>query len=250
MQPPIFFAPPESIADNLIDLPAEEARHAVAVLRLKQGTLVIVIDGLGTAYRGEIVQLRPRLAEVQVKIHDTVRGFGEPAVRLTLAAGMSTASKFDTIVEKGTEVGVTRFVPLLTDKSKIRVDDEKKARNKTRRLERVAMAATKQCRRSYRPDIADARGLSQFLKESTDDTVKLCFHPDQSAIALEKIAIEELPKRVTVLIGPESGFSPEEIAMVKDAGFQLVHIGRRILRTETAGPLAAALVLYRLGELR
>lgn len=250
MQPPLFYAPPESISENIISLPADEARHAASVLRLKQGAVVIVVDGLGVAYRGEIRELKPRAAVVDVQIRDTIRGFGEPAVRLTLAAGLSTAAKFDTIIEKGTEVGVTRFVPLITEKSKVRLDDPKRARNKARRLERVALAATKQCRRSFRPEIAEPRSLESFLHESQEDTLKLCFHPDNSAMPLDQNPLAELPRRATVLVGPESGFSSDEIEMITSAGFRLVSLGRRILRTETAGPLAAALVLYSLGELR
>ena len=250
MQPPLFYAPPDSITDNMIVLPSSEARHAATVLRLTQGSLVIVIDGLGTAYRGEISRLKPRAGTVEIQIHDVIRGFGEPAVRLTLAIGLSTASKLDTIVEKGTEIGVSRFVPLLTEKSKVRLEDEKKAHNKTRRLERVALAATKQCRRSYRPDIAEPRRLDEFLEETVEDTVKLCFDAGESALPLDQTPVDHLPKRATILVGPESGFSPSEVRTATSRGFQLVHLGRRVLRTETAGPLAAALVLYRLGELR
>ena len=250
MQPPLFYAPPESVTENIISLSPDEARHAAGVLRLKQGAVVIVIDGLGMAYRGEICLIKPRSAAVDVQIRDTIRNFGEPDIRLTLAAGLSTASKFDLIVEKGTEVGVTRFVPLLTEKSKVRLDDPKRARNKSRRLERVALSATKQCRRSYRPQIAEPATVANFLKESQDDSLKLCFHPGNSSIPLDQIPVDESPRRATVVVGPESGFSRGEIEMIELAGYKLVSLGRRILRTETAGPVAAALVLYRLGELR
>jgi 16S rRNA (uracil1498-N3)-methyltransferase len=212
--------------------------------------VVIVIDGLGVAYRGEICELRPRSGVVEVRIRDTIRGFGEPSTRLTLAAGLSTGAKFDTIVEKGTEVGVTRFVPLLSEKSKVRLEDPKRARNKARRLERVALAATKQCRRSYRPEIAEPCSVETFVRESQEDELKLCFHTDRSGTPLEDVSLNDLPRRASVLVGPESGFSPDEVDLIAESGFQIVSLGRRILRTETAGPLAAALVLYRLGELR
>jgi 16S rRNA (uracil1498-N3)-methyltransferase len=243
---PVLYAPPEAVTDDLITLSAAEAHHAATVMRMEIGEPVTVVDGLGIAYEGEIRTVDKKHATVAVRA--VVRNFGEPFVRLTLAAGMSAGEKFDTIVEKGTEVGVSRFVPIISEKSRVKFDDDKRIASRVERLEKVALAAMKQCRRSYRPDISQPQTFREYLQESVDADLKLIFHPTDRAMPLAQCKFEGVIKRVAMLVGPESGFSPNEVGLAVDAGFRAVHLGRRILRAETAGPVAVALVMHLLGE--
>ena len=253
MELPIFYCPPERRRDDTIELPADESHHALSVMRLSQADRVIVVDGVGTAYRGEIARIVGG-KKVEVRLHLEIRNFGEPSVALTLAAGLSIGSKFDTVVQQGTELGVKRFVPIISERSKVRLDDPKKASAKTRRLERVALAAIKQCRRSYRPDISLPVSFVEYMKQADPESLKLIFHPDGKP-AGKPVSLAQLPKgaevkRVAVLVGPESGFTSDELDLAGKAGFVPVSLGQRILRTETAGPVACALVMNMLGELR
>lgn len=247
MDTPIFYAPPETWENGVIALSAAEAHHAQDVLRLRDGALVTVVDGLGQAADGELVPAGGR--KLAVRIHATTRNFGEPFIKLTLAAGLSAGSKFDEVVEKATEIGVSRFVPLITEKSKIRLDDAVKAKTRTARLEKVALAAIKQCRRSYRPGIALPMKLSQFVKETESSSLNLIFVPSESSVPLSRVELPSDVRRATLLVGPESGFGEDEIRLALAAGYRAVSLGPRILRTETAGPVCAALVMQRLGEL-
>jgi 16S rRNA (uracil1498-N3)-methyltransferase len=250
MEPPIFYAPPSARKDNVITLDAVESHHAVNVMRLGPPAQVVVVDGLGAAFRGEILSVRPK-TKVTIGVHSEVRNFGEPAVRLTLAAGLSANYKFDTVIQKGTELGVKRFVPILSEKSKVKVDDPRRAATKQRRLEKVALAAIKQCRRAYRPDISLPTALGDYLREIDSESINLLFHPSKTGASLERVLPEGRPvKRVCLLVGPESGFSDDELDMAVRAGFSCVSLGERILRTETAGPVACAVVMHLLGELR
>jgi 16S rRNA (uracil1498-N3)-methyltransferase len=249
VEPPIFYAPPEARNDQFIQLPDNESHHAASVMRLSQGDLVIVIDGLGTAFRGEIAEIGYR-KNTTVRVHSEIRNFGEPTIILTLAASLSVGTKLDSVIEKGTELGVKRFVPVISEKSKVKLDDPKRAASRTRRLERVALAAIKQCRRSYRPDIAAPVSFTEFITQSDRESLKLIFHPADGATALGQLSRPGHTKRVTVLIGPESGFSREEVDTARQAGYQPISLGTRILRTETAGPVACALVMNFLGELK
>lgn len=248
MEPPIFYVPPENIRGDEIALPASETHHAADVLRLRSGALVLVVDGLGTAYRGEIKLGTGKHASVQV--HSIIRNFGEPGVRLTLAAGLSVGYKFDEVVDKGTQLGVVRFAPIITEKSRVKIEDPKRASSKTARLEKVALAAMKQCRRSYRPEIALPISFKRYLQEADRDSLKLIFHPSKSSGSLAEALGDKIPKRITVLVGPEAGFSPDEEQSAVSHGFIPVSLGQRILRTETAGPVACALVMEKIGELR
>ncbi|UCC44670.1 MAG: 16S rRNA (uracil(1498)-N(3))-methyltransferase, partial [Candidatus Zixiibacteriota bacterium] len=222
--------------------------HALKVLRLKRGALVIVVDGTGNAYRGSIERISA--ARVVIRVHAELRNFGEPGVRLTLAAGMSVGCKPDEVVQRATELGMKRFVPILSDKSKVELSEPSRIRSRVRRLERVALSAIKQCRRSYLPEIAVPCTLEDFLARQNEDDCKLLFDPGPDTVPLDAIELGDGIKRVTVLVGPESGFSSAEVEQALSAGFRAVSLGDRVLRADTAGPAAVALVMYRLGEFK
>lgn len=245
---PLFYAPPEQIANDLAILDSTETQHLAKVLRLKKGELVMVIDGLGMAYRGEVDKVGKK--EATIRLHSTIRNFGEPTVRLTLAASLSTGDKFDTVVQKGTELGVKRFVPLLSERSQVNLTDPKRIKNRIQRLEKVALSAIKQCQRAYRPDIVPPLSLKEFLNETDKETLNLVFHPAPKARTFDQLKFPPDIKRVTLLVGPESGFSDTELEAAVEAGFEIVSLGERILRTETAGPTVCALVMNALGEFR
>lgn len=248
MEAPVFFAPPEAVDGDRIELPKLESHHALAVMRLKRGDIVLVVDGLGRAYRGEITQIG-RNKNVRVLVHSQNRNFGEPVVRVTLAAGLSVGSKLDTIVQKATELGIKRFVPILSQRSRVKLEDAKRAASKVRRLEKVALAAIKQCRRSYRPEIAAPISFENFVRETDPGSSNLIFHPSDSSNSVAQSLPDENISRVTLLVGPEAGFSDEEVSAALSAGFSHVSLGSRVLRAETAAPVACALVMAHLGEL-
>ena len=247
MNIPVFYAPPENIAGDLAKLPGEESRHLAKVMRLKPSTIIMIVDGLGMAYRAEITAVGR--SNVTARIHSRQRNLGEPVVRLTLAAGMSVGAKFDSVIEKGTELGVKRFVPVISEKSKVNVDP-RRARSRVTRWEKVGLAAIKQCRRSYRPEISMPTSLRDYLSQVDPEDLNLLLHPSQRSKPLDQVAFDPQIKRVSLLVGPESGFSEEEAGSAVDAGFISVSLGQRILRTETAGPVACALIMQVLGELR
>ena len=248
MQPPLFYAPPERRDGDTIKLPAEEAKHAARVLRLGIGVIVVVVDGLGRAYRAELTSISQR--KTTVRIHSEIRDLGEPAVRLTLAVGLAAGSGFDSVIQCGTELGVSRFVPLLTAKSKVAVDDARRAASKVTRWRKVAVAAMKQCRRSLIPQIADPTAFDDFLHQYDRSDKGVMFHPGKYSLPLEEVPLDSGIKRLTMLVGPESGFTDDEAALAEENGFALVSLGRRVLRTGTAGLVVVALVMARLGEFR
>lgn len=248
MDVPVFYAPPEAIDGDQIELPKAESHHAVAVMRLKRGDMILVVDGLGYAYRGEVTQIG-RGKSVRVLVHSRNRNFGEPVVRVTLAAGLSVGAKQDMIVQKATELGIKRFVPILSHQSRVKLEDPKRAASKMRRLEKVALAAIKQSRRSYRPEIAVPISFESFVKETDPAASNLIFHPSGTSISVAQGLPDKSVSRVTLLVGPEAGFSEEEVAAAVAAGYCQVSLGPRVLRSETAAPVACALVMAHLGEL-
>lgn len=247
MLKPLFYAAPENLIGAEVVLDPAESNHAASVLRLRPGDGVILIDGLGNAYHGSVGSVGKK--KTVIKTYDKLRNFGEPATKLTLAAGLSSAGKFDTVVEKGTELGVSRFVPLLTEKSKVKLGESSRRKARVTRLEKVALAAMKQSRRSYRPMISLPIDFEDFIKETDPEALNLIFHPEYGAGRLESLVADFKGKRATILVGPEAGFSAQEFESALTAGFKPISLGPRVLRAETAGPVAVALVMNALGEL-
>ena len=249
MQPPVFYIEPDAVSDSHAVLNKVESHHAVSVLRLAENAIIIAVDGNGTAYRGEIIHLKKN-RPVEIKIHSTIRNFGEPNTIVTLASGLSSGYKFDTVIEKGTELGVRRFVPLICDKGKVKLEDPKRIKNKLTRFKKVSQAAMKQCRRSYQPEIVPPTSFSDFMKEIDSESLNLIFHPSKQAKKLDEFDFKTDYKRVTIIVGPESGFSGEEIALAEEHSISMLSLGGRILRTETAGPVITAVIMHAIGEFR
>lgn len=249
MDAPIFYAPPDAFATDSVRLPPEEAHHAVRVLRLQPAEAVIVVDGQGMACRGEVASAGHREG-VLVRFHSRLRRFGEPSLELTLAFGLSTGAKLSWVVEKGTELGVSRFVPVMTKRSKVKLETPQRVRTRVHRLRKVALSAVKQCRRSVWPEISPPVTLPEFLEETDDQRANLMFHPSVAATSLTTALNQRDRKGVTLLVGPESGFDDDEVKLAVAAGFTAVTLGPRILRTETACPVVCALVMGAYDELR
>ena len=246
---PIFYAEPDSITSTHIELNQTESHHAVKVLRLSPGAIVIAIDGNGVGYRCEFTKITKEKL-VELKIHSLVRNFGETSALVTLAAGLSVGSKFDEIIEKCTELGIKRFVPLLTEKSKVKIEDPKKIKSKLTRYKKVALAAVKQSRRSYIPEITAPVSFLSFLSELDPGTEYFCFHPSRQSKQIQDIKLPESVKRLTIIIGPESGFSENEINLVNSHKILTISLGKRILRAENASPVICGIMMNLLNEFR
>ncbi len=248
MNHPIFYVDPNSIVGDNVELNKTESHHALSVMRLSVGDMIITVDGLGTAHRGEIV-LAKKNKLVQLKIHSSVRNFGETDSIVTLAAGLSTNSKFDTVIEKATELGVKRIIPLICLKGKVKLDDPKRIKTKQTRYNKIALAAMKQCRRSYLPEIVAPTTFADLMKQVDDESLNLIFHPSHQSQKLSEIDFKDNRKRVTIIVGPESGFSDDELDLASDKNIISISLGDRILRTETASPSILAIIMNLLGEI-
>jgi len=241
-----FYSPPDDIGEESLIISGSEAHHLGKVMRLKKGDPIMVIDGIGNGYRCEIEKKSGKT--VQCKIHSRIRNFGEPLNRVTIAAGLSVGSKFDEVIQRVTELGAVRIIPVLTEKSKVKIEDDKKVKTKLTRWKKVALASTKQTGRSVIPEILPPTPFARMF-DSLDDLGKaIIFNPNHSGKGLEKDVLDD-NRLYTLIIGPESGFTLDEISVARKSGADIVSLGKRILRTENAVPTATALVMYLLNEL-
>ena len=251
----LFYA--YEVSGGVCYLDAEESGHCVRVLRHRAGDPIDVIDGLGTLYHCTLVDDTPKGAQTQVL--STVPGFGAHPYHLTLGCcPTKNNDRFEWFVEKATELGVDDLVPLIGERSERRV-------YKTERAQRIALSATKQSLKARIPAVWEPLSVKDFLQmdggvmpgvpgrpvmpgsdRASLRLIAYCFE-DASAprVSIREALAGFTGTDVTVLIGPEGDFSPEEARLALSCGFVPVHLGASRLRTETAAVTAAAAVYFR-----
>lgn len=228
-----FYAPPDLIHDGRITLPEDEARHAVRALRHGVGDEIVVVDGAGGRYRVRLTEADKRGAAGEIV--EAQREVGEPPYRLTVGLGtLKNAGRFETFAEKAVELGVSRIVPLATERTE-------RERVKERRLENILVAAMKQSGRSRLPELAELQDFDETLR-SGDPLRILCHESADPAAALPHV-LAGAPVSLTILVGPEGGFSEAEVARAEASGWTVASLGPRRLRAETAAIAAASAVV-------
>ena len=240
-----FYTQPTDISGTLINLSKEETHHLVHVLRLKPADEVFVFDGCGNEYRCSFRAANGSRAELELieMLGDSV----ESPVRLTLAQSLAKNDKFDFIVQKATELGVSRIVPLTTEHSDVRLGRDQAAA-RLDRWRRISLEALKQCGRRRLVEITLPITISR-LTESEDAGLLLVFSEKGGISIAAALRQAGTPNSVTALIGPEGGWSDAELTLLDGRGATAVGLGPRILRTETAAVVAITLVQHSLGDL-
>ena len=228
-------------------LDSDESGHCVRVLRHRAGDEIHVIDGFGTMYRCRLADDNPKGAEAEVL--ESFPDWGAHPYRLTLACcPTKNNDRFEWFVEKAVEIGVDRIVPVIGERSERKV-------YKTDRAARIALSATKQSLKARIPDIAEPLSVKDFICHSepakqVKESLKLiayCFEGDTLRRSITEVLREHPDRDITVLIGPEGDFSPEEARLAIGHGYIPVHLGASRLRTETAAVLAAPAVYLTCG---
>lgn len=244
----LFYA--YEVSGRYCRLDAEESGHCVRVLRHRAGDEIDVIDGLGTLYHCRLSLDSPKGAEAEIL--DTQEGFGAHPYHLTVGCcPTKNNDRFEWFVEKATELGVDRIVPLIGEHSERKV-------YKTERAQRIALSATKQSLKARIPEIAEPVTVKEFISschsEQSEESLRLiayCFEdpsvPRRSIVEVLKEMPGEAGHDVTVLIGPEGDFSPEEARLALEHGFVPIHLGPSRLRTETAAVTAVEAVYLLFG---
>ena len=219
------------------------ANHMLRVLRLGVGTAVTLFDGTGGEYAARIESVLKDSVIIDVGQHAAIER--ESPVHLALAQGISRGERMDWVIQKATELGVQRIVPLITTRSVVRLDAHQ-ARRKWQHWRGISIAACEQCGRNRIPELASPLELREFLAgEASHATLRLVLAVTASA------RIRELERResITLLVGPEGGLAEEEHAAAIGSGFQPVYLGPRVLRTETAAVAALAALQQAFGDL-
>lgn len=242
-----FIVPADAIADGSAVITGDLFRHMAKVLRLKNGTRVLLADGEGSEFTGIIRDIGKEKLVVALEESRTVT----PAAtgpRITLYQGLPKGDKMELILQKTTELGVAEVIPFPAARSIPRIRKGEEA-EKVARWQRIAREAARQSGRGSVPGIALAKDLTDVV-DSARHAVKLLLWEEEKVKRLkETLAGLPTPETVAVIVGPEGGLSAEEAAKARESGFIPVSLGERIVRTETAGLVMVAILQFYWGDL-
>jgi len=244
---PRIFLPLKADASDEIRITGEKARHLITVLRCRVGDSLSLFDGKGTTYKARIKGITGR--DVIVEIVHAVEDYAESPLTITLIQGLLKGEKMDLVIQKTTELGIGEIIPAITERSQIRET------RKISRWRKIAEEAAEQCGRSAVPVIQDVISYRDLFTRSSphasrlDKTFGLIFWEEGGNPLPECCSREDTSSSLVIAIGPEGGFTGEEIAMAVAGGFSVASLGRRILRAETAAIAATALVQFLYGDL-
>lgn len=239
-----IFVEQKLVAGKGVGLSEQAGLHLTRVLRLQAGAPLTLFDGTGGEYQGTLERDGKKFW-ARVGEHDPVDR--ESPLAITLLQGVARGERMDLIVQKATELGVSRILPVLTERSVVKIDGAQRAR-KLEHWRAVTIAACEQCGRNRVPEVAEPRALSDAFALLAPEA-RRCLLAADGAQSLSSVAAAG-PREIALLIGPEGGLADTERRFAEANGFAACHMGPRILRTETAGLTALALLQSIAGDFR
>ena len=243
-----FFVEPSQIQGNHIFIDGPDVNHIRNVLRMNPGEEVNVTDGTGEkVYRCAIASIGEDTVELNI-MWAQEKGMELPS-KIYLFQGLPKSDKMELIIQKAVELGVYEIIPMATARAVVKLD-QKKAAAKVKRWQAISESAAKQSKRLLIPEVKEPVKFSEALKLASDLDVRLIPYELAEGMDGTRRIIQSVKpgQSVAVFIGPEGGFEEAEVELAKDAGFQAITLGRRILRTETAGMTVLSILMYQLEE--
>lgn len=242
-----FFAEPSQIGENEIILTGSDVNHIRNVLRMRTGEELLISDGLGSTYHCVLKEINE--AEVRAGICWKLGGSTELPSRITLFQGLPKSDKMELIIQKCVELGVFRIVPVETKRTVVKLD-AKKEQNRLKRWAGISESAAKQSGRGLIPEISPVKSFREALSEAAQLDVVLIPYERAENMSHTRQVLENIRpgQSVGIFIGPEGGFEKEEAEQAVESGAQAVTLGRRILRTETAGMAVLSMLGYLLED--
>ena len=239
-----FYCDEKNVIDGIVYFDKNESKHISKVLRLEKGEEIIVSTGDGTDRYCTLIQSGE---DCSARIDRTELNKNEPKSEIILFQSVIKNEKMDFLVQKVSELGITKIVPIITERTVVKIEDAKKEEKKQERWQKIALEACKQCGRSRVPEVFKAVKLKD-AKEifNVCDEKFVCYEEEKTQNITS--AVRSVPT-VGYFIGPEGGITEEEHKFLKEQGFISVSLGKRILRAETAAISAGAVILALMGEM-
>ena len=241
-----FYVPAPRIEKGMLRIEGNEVKHIRRVLRLKAGDGIIVFDSLGKEYEGTIVE--EATSSVVIKIQNIFLSKRDSPLEITLVQSLLKGEKMDYLIQKATELGVKEIIPFFSSRSVPLL--EKSGRLKRHhRWGRIAIEASKQCGRGVVPKIEPLQDYSEMLRMASPDSLRLILWEREGGKLKEVLERSKEKTRIFFIVGPEGGFSLDEVEEAKRAGFIPVILGKRILKAETASLCLLSILQYEQGDI-
>ena len=239
-----FFIPKENVSENSITVTGDDVVHISKVLRLGIGDDFTCCDGKGNDYLVKIEKISK--SEIVCDIIEKKKSDTEPAIKVSLIQGLPKAAKMDYIIQKNTELGISEIYPCNLNRCISKNEKDKK----TERWQKIAKEASQQSGRGIVPEIhntIDIKSAKDVLKSA--DISFVAYECEDKNNLKSVLLAKTNPKSVAFLIGPEGGFDKSEIEFLQNEGIAVISLGKRILRTETAGEAVLSMIMYEIGDI-
>jgi 16S rRNA (uracil1498-N3)-methyltransferase len=241
-----FYVPQAQVVQGKITVKGEEVRHIRKVLRLRKGDSLSLFDGLGNEYEGKIDE--ESSFSVSIEVQTISRPERESGLQITLGQSLLKGDKMDYLIRKATELGVRRMVPIHSSRS-VPFLDESKQSERRERWEKIVIEAAKQCGRSFLPIMDLPMDYPDFLKKTSEGEHRFILWEGGGERLKDVLKQSDGVREIISLVGPEGGWSREEMKGARKAGFLAVSLGKRILRAETASLSLLSILQYEWGDM-
>lgn len=241
-----FYIEQNQITENNICILDTDVNHIKNVLRMNKGDKLIACNGQGKDYICSIIDLSDQT--VQLSIHEVKNSAAELEGRIYLFQGLPKKDKMELIIQKAVELGVYEIIPVITSRTVVKLEDKKKELKKLERWQAIATSAAKQSGRGIIPHISGTKTLKEAFIYGSELDCRFIPYENAKGIAYTKELITKIKSnhKVGIFIGPEGGFEEREISLAEDAGYQPITLGKRILRTETAGLAMLSMIMLQM----
>jgi 16S rRNA (uracil1498-N3)-methyltransferase len=241
-----FYIPEIEIKDTKIVLPAEISHQITKVLRLNSGDIIIVFDNTQMEYTVMLEEVNRQTTigrVIKQKKNNT-----EPETSVYLCQSLLPREKFEEVLQKGTQAGICAFFPIETERTVVKTKDIRE--EKLQRWQKIAQEAAEQSERGIVPEVHQSKSFQQGVEQASEQgAILIAWEREENNFPSAVLPKLSKAKHVSLFIGPEGGFTKEEIDFAKSKGAQTISLGPRILKSETAGVILASLVLFSFGEL-
>ena len=241
-----YFCSDECINDNKVIVSDGDARHLKTILRARVGDTISIVTQ-SHEYTADIIQINKD--DIFCELHDEIENNNETQINITLCQGIPKQTKMETIIQQNVEVGVKTFIPLITERTVVKLNENDRELKKLDRWQKIAKESAKQSKRNIIPKVENIMTVKELVERLKEEDAEILVPYELEDVKTLNDVLVDVKKNYYIIIGPEGGFDIEEIKMFKEIGAHIVTLGKRILRTETAGLVTSSVVLYACGEM-
>ena len=241
-----YFCADDKINNNKVTIEGGDAKHLKTILRAQAGDKISVVSE-SKEYIAEIESINKE--DIICTLVEEVMTNNETKINITLCQGIPKQTKMETIIQQNVELGVKRFIPLITERTVVKLNEKDREQKKLDRWQKIAKESAKQSKRNIVPIVEDIKTVKQLIEKLKNEEAEVIVPYELEDVKLLKDVLKEPKENYYIVIGPEGGFDIKEIEMFQEIGAHIVTLGKRILRTETAGVVTSSVVLYECDEM-